>query len=114
MHCIGLFAVSPVQDLAAALDWYARLFARAADDRPIPDLAQWYLDGHGFQVMRVPERAGRGMATLVVRDLEAERVRLAAAGIDTSDIVRGDFGAIAQLDDPEGNRITLAEPPQVR
>ena len=32
MHCIGLFAVSPVQDLAAALEWYARLFGRAADD----------------------------------------------------------------------------------
>ena len=111
MRCIGLFAVSPVQDLAAALDWYALLFGRGPDDRPIPDLAQWYLDGHGFQVMREPGRAGHGMATLVVPDIEAERARLAGVGIDTGDIVRGDFGAIARIDDPEGNRITLAEPP---
>ena len=39
------------------------------------------------------------------------RARLAGVGIDTGDIVRGDFGAIARIDDPEGNRITLAEPP---
>ena len=112
MRCIGLFAVSPVQDLAAALDWYARLFCRAADDRPIPDLAQWYLDGFGFQVMRVADRAGGGMATLVVADIEAERERLAAAGITFEATVRGPFGAIARLEDPEGNRITLAEPPR--
>jgi predicted enzyme related to lactoylglutathione lyase len=112
MRCIGLFAVSPVQDLAAALDWYARLFGRAADDRPIPNLAQWYLDGFGFQVMREPKRAGRGMATLVVADIEAERERLAAVGITFEETQRGDFGAIAQLDDPEGNRIILAEPPR--
>jgi predicted enzyme related to lactoylglutathione lyase len=112
MRCIGLFAVSPVQDLAAALDWYARLFGRPADDRPIPDLAQWYLDGFGFQVMREPRRAGGGMATLVVPDIEAERACLATAGIEFGETVRGPFGAIAQLDDPEGNRITLAEPPR--
>ena len=111
MRCIGLFAVSPVQDLATALDWYARLFGRAADDRPIPDLAQWYLDGFGFQVMREPQRAGRGMATLVVPDIEAERTRLAAVGIGLDEAVRGPFGAIVQFEDPEGNRITLAEPP---
>lgn len=112
MHCIGLFAVSPVQDLAAALDWYATLFGRAADDRPIPDLAQWYLDGFGFQVMREPKRAGNGMATLVVTDIEAERERLAAVGIEFEPTVRGPFGGIAQLEDPEGNRLTLAEPPR--
>jgi len=112
MHCIGLFAVSPVQDLAAALDWYTRLFGRGPDDRPIPDLAQWYLDGFGFQVMRVPDHAGGGMATLVVADIEAERARLIAAGIESGPTVRGDFGAIAKLADPEGNRLTLAEPPR--
>lgn len=112
MQCIGLFAVSPVQDLAAALDWYARLFGRPADDRPIPDLGQWYLQGFGFQVMRDPQRAGGGMATLVVADIEAERTRLAAAGIEPGETVRGPFGAIAQLDDPEGNRLILAEPPR--
>lgn len=112
MRCIGLFAVSPVQDLAAALDWYAKLFGRDADDRPIPDLAQWYLDGFGFQVMREPKRAGNGMATLVVPDIEAERERLAAVGIEFGPAVRGPFGGVAQLEDPEGNRLTLAEPPR--
>ena len=111
MRCIGLFAVSPVQDLAAALDWYALLFGRPADDRPIPDLAQWYLVAFGFQVVREPQRAGGGMATLVVADIEAERVRLAAAGIHPEPTVRGPFGAIATLEDPEGNRLVLAEPP---
>jgi len=48
----------------------------------------------------------------VVPDIEAERERLAAVGITFEQTQRGDFGAIAHVDDPEGNRITLAEPPR--
>ncbi len=48
----------------------------------------------------------------MVADIEAERERLTTAGITFEDTQRGSFGAIARIDDPEGNRITLTEPPR--
>jgi hypothetical protein len=40
------------------------------------------------------------------------RKRLAAAALQLEPDLRGDFDIIAQISDPDGNRLTLAEPPQ--
>jgi hypothetical protein len=52
------------------------------------------------------------MTTVVFTDIDGERQRLAAAGITLGDITRGDFGGITRLTDPDGNEVTLAEPPK--
>lgn len=74
-----LLAGIPVTDLAAAIDWYGRLFG---DDKPfIPNdtEAVWDLaEDRSVYVALYPERAGHAMVGLYVDDLDA-RIELAAS-----------------------------------
>lgn len=58
------------------------------------------------------EIAERGAIFLYVADLAAERRRLAGEGIALGDDIPGDYSTLAQVRDPDGNRITLASPPR--
>lgn len=109
----GVYASAVVADLETGLAWYTRLMGRPADDRPLPDMAQWRnMGAAGLQVWHDPAKAGNSVMTIVVPDMAAEKARLAAAGLTLVNEASGDFGAIAQLFDPDGNRINLAEPPR--
>jgi predicted enzyme related to lactoylglutathione lyase len=44
--------------------------------------------------------------------MDLARKRLAAASLQLEPDIRGDFGIVAQISDPDGNRLTLAEPPK--
>jgi hypothetical protein len=57
------------------------------------------------------DRAGQSNMTIVVPNMSVARGELRERGLDLGDNIQGDFGIIAQIDDPDGNRITLAEPP---
>jgi catechol 2,3-dioxygenase-like lactoylglutathione lyase family enzyme len=74
-----LLAGIPVTDLAAAIDWYGRLFG---DDEPfIPNdtEAVWDLaEDRSVYVALHPGKAGHAMVGLYVDDLEA-RIELAAS-----------------------------------
>ena len=50
--------------------------------------------------------------TLVVHDLAAAKSLLDAHKIAIDRIQQGDFGRITHITDPDGNVITLAEPPK--
>ncbi|NGP16670.1 VOC family protein [Devosia aurantiaca] len=79
----------------------------------MPNMAQWRnMGAAGLQLWHDAERAGKSNTTIVVPDLAAERMRLAEAGLDLGAIATGEFGAVAQISDDEGNRLTLAEPPK--
>ncbi|WP_126976159.1 VOC family protein [Frigidibacter oleivorans] len=109
----GIYAAAIVEDFDAGVAWYERFMGRPADDTPIPGMAQWRnMGGAGLQVWEEAERAGQAIMTIVVPDLATEKARLAAAGMELINEASGDFGAVAQLIDPEGNRINLAEPPR--
>jgi predicted enzyme related to lactoylglutathione lyase len=109
----GIYAAGTVADFDAGLDWYTRLMGRPADDLPFPGMAQWRnMNRAGLQLWQDKDRAGRGLMTIVVTDIEREKTRLAAAGIELGAIAWGAFGAAAELRDPEGNRINLTEPPK--
>lgn len=109
----GIFASSVVRDLDAALAWYEKLLGRPADDQPIPGMAQWRnMGAAGFQLWADETRAGKSITTIVVLDLAAEQARLATHEISLVNEAQGPFGAVAQVFDPEGNRINLAQPPQ--
>lgn len=110
---IGIYAGLCVSELDAARQWYTHLFGRGPDDLPLPNMVQWRNLGPGaVQLWQEPDKAGQSITTIVVPDLAAERARLAPLGLVPNPDVRGDFGAIAQLYDPDGNRIVLAEPPR--
>ena len=113
MDIQGLYAAVNVDDLRRSEDFYSKLIGRQPDDRPIDNMVQWRgIGSAGVQLFAEPDRAGHGVMTIVTPDIEATKSSLADHGIELGDIRRGEFGAIAQLDDPDGNRINLAEPPK--
>lgn len=99
-------------DLAAAERWYAKLFGRGPDYRPMPTLLHWELSHRGGLMLSSSEEiASRGSIFLYVADLAAERSRLEKAGIAFGNDIPGDYSTLAQVRDPDGNLITLASPP---
>jgi hypothetical protein len=106
-----LFAGLPVSDLDAALDWYERFCARPPDNRPNADEAVWQLVPSGLiYVVRDEDRAGRGLLTLIVEDLDVMIGGLAERGITphTVDVLPA-IARRAVITDPDRNRLTLAQ-----
>ncbi|WP_413455946.1 VOC family protein [Glutamicibacter sp. FR1] len=100
-----------VSDVSRAENWYARLFGRAPDARPMDRLIEWHLaPGIGVQVFADPERAGHSTVVLEVADLDAQAERLLESGIEHHGPQPGGGARILQLQDPNGNRVVLASP----
>ncbi len=113
MEILGIFAVACVTDMERSVEWYARLIGRAPDDRPMDGLVQWRSStGAGVQLVRDPGKAGSSLITIVTPEMARARQQLAAASLQLEPDVQGDFGIVAQTSDPDGNRVTLAEPPK--
>ncbi len=106
-----LFAGVAVRDLDMALPWYELLFGRAPDIVPNDDEVMWHVSTAGWVcVVRDNERAGRGLVTLCVRDLDAFVAEAADRGASGEPIVPvGDAGRKATHHDPEGNLIAFIE-----
>ena len=74
--------------------------------------AAWQLSGPGWvYVVEDAARAGRGLLTILVDDLEAQVADLAGRGIEAPEIERTP-GVVARtvVTDPEGNTIQFAQP----
>lgn len=109
----GIYACLAIADFERGLAFYTRLMGRAPDDRPMPGMAQWRnMNGAGLQLWHEPDHAGHGRTTIVVSVMDEERRRLDAAGVPLGPDVTGDWGIVAQITDPDGNQVTLAEPPK--
>jgi catechol 2,3-dioxygenase-like lactoylglutathione lyase family enzyme len=99
-------------DLAAAESWYTKLLGRGPDYRPMDSLLHWELfDQGGLMLSTSDEIAGRGAMFLYVGELATERHRLQGLGIVLGNDIKGDYSTLAQVRDPDGNRVTLATPP---
>jgi predicted enzyme related to lactoylglutathione lyase/uncharacterized protein YndB with AHSA1/START domain len=107
-----ILAAVAVADRKAAMPFYETLFGRPADTVPMPSDAEWHVGGTTLQVVEVPDRAGRSLLTLVTDDLRGWVPRLRERGLEIGEIdeTTSDMVRFVQLDDPEGNRITLVEP----
>jgi catechol 2,3-dioxygenase-like lactoylglutathione lyase family enzyme len=107
------FSGIPVANLDAALEWYERFMGRPPDMRPHEGEATWQLrEGAWMYVVRDQERAGRGLLTLIVDDLDPALAELSERDI-AADEIEGLAGGVrkATLLDPEGNRISLGHVP---
>lgn len=105
----AVMAAVPVRDAAVAKRFYERLLGATPDDSPMPGLTQWNLGDGVLQVVVDPERAGGGLATLMLDDLAtaAEGVRVRGVSLD---IAKGEVvTAVARVVDPDGNAITLVQ-----
>lgn len=113
MKIAEIFAVACVTDMERSVDWYTRLIGRAPDDRPMEGLVQWRVgNGAGLQLVLDGKRSGSSLITIVTPEMDLARKRLAAASLELEPDIQGDFGVLAQISDPDGNRLTLAEPPR--
>jgi predicted enzyme related to lactoylglutathione lyase len=112
MKIQGIYAAIATADIAKAERFYTQLFERVPDDRPMATLLQWRnVAGANIQIFEDPANAGKGRLTIVVPDMKEARQSLSDIGMTLADEMEGEFGRIAQIADPDGNRITLAEPP---
>lgn len=105
-----LLSVVPVSDFDVSHAWYERLFARPADNVPMPGLlAEWRVADSGWvQVSLDAERAGHTMLNFAEDDLHGLRERLAAAGFEQEDVVEANRGVrLSAIVDPDGNRLTF-------
>jgi len=109
----GIYAVAIVKNFDAAMTWYSAFMGREPDDTPFPGMAQWRnMGAAGLQVWQDEARAGHSIMTIVVPDLRNEKERLLDLDLQVVNEDSGDYGAVAQLFDPEGNQINLSEPPK--
>lgn len=111
MNLQKFYAALFVADLTAAEDWYMTLLGRGPDHRPMDTLLHWELSHNGgLMLSSSKEISGQGVIFLYVDDLEAERSRLQRLGIVLGEHNQGDYSILAQIQDPDGNLITLASP----
>lgn len=107
-----LYCVVPVTDRDAALERFAALFGRSADE-VIGSEALWQVSETAWVVVdQHAERAGNALLTLGVDGLDEILARLAAKGIDHQPLETYDNGVrhVVVLD-PDGDSLSLAESP---
>ena len=106
-----VFSGIAVRDFISAKGWYEQLFGRPPDMLPHDAEAVWNLaEGGLVYVVGDRERAGRGLLTLMVADLEETLAGVAERGLGTAPIEVMDSGARkATLTDPDGNRVSLGQ-----
>ena len=108
MTITRVLAQSTVSDLAAAEDWYTRVFGREPDLRPMPGLLEWHLgDTFGVQVWSEPDRAGQSSIVLDESDVDAVAARLKNVGIVNDGPQKATTSRILALTDPDGNRLVF-------
>lgn len=104
-----MFAGLPVTDIAPARAWYERLLGRGPDMVPHDREVTWKLAEEGWiYVVEDPLRAGRALLTLIVDDLDAEVAAIEARGLEVSRLAGGPPFK-AEIEDPDGNRITFGQ-----
>jgi catechol 2,3-dioxygenase-like lactoylglutathione lyase family enzyme len=113
MGATEVFAGIPVADLAVASAWYERFAARPPDLVPNAGEVAWQLTDTGWIYVVVDaERAGSALLTLLVDDLDEQVAALAQRGLAVGAIETLANGVRkAVICDPDGNRITLGQPP---
>jgi ketosteroid isomerase-like protein/predicted enzyme related to lactoylglutathione lyase len=102
-------AVLSTDDIARAEAWFERFFGRPADASPMPVLREWHEGSGGIAVFEQADQAGNGFVTMLVDSLDAHRAQLVERGLQLGATQAGDQSGVAQIKDPSGNTITLAQ-----
>jgi catechol 2,3-dioxygenase-like lactoylglutathione lyase family enzyme len=108
-----VFAGLPVSDLDAARAWYERLTGAPPFMQPNDDEYVWQLEEHSWiYVVRDAQRAGNGLLTVLVDDLDDQIAELAERGLTTDPTeTMGNGVRTAEIRDPAGNLIKFGQPP---
>jgi hypothetical protein len=108
-----LFAGVAVAEFAPARAWYESFFGRPPDLVPHENEAAWQIAADGWvYVVRDAERAGNGLVTILVDDLDVRVDQLASRRIESEDVETYSGGVRkVTFTDPEGNSISLGHVP---
>lgn len=110
MTIVNAIASVAVSNLASSVRWYERLFGRAADSTPMPELAEWKFERGGWlQVYESSERAGDCSATIAVTSLDEQVTLLKEFGIEPGPQMNNEMAKVVMILDPDGNSIAFAE-----
>jgi predicted enzyme related to lactoylglutathione lyase len=111
LRATHVFCGIAVRDFTAARDWYEQLFGRPPDMLPHDAEAVWNLaEGGLVYVVRDATRAGGGLVTLMVPDLEQALAGIAERGLEAGPVeVMGSGARKATMTDPDGNRVSFAQ-----
>lgn len=111
MNVSYAFACLVVTDRDRAATWYERLFGKPPDFLPTEDEAVWQVaPTASMYILADAERAGRGIVTLIVDDLDATLLEIEGRGI-----IAGRFNEVtgagrkSVIKDPDGNEVALVE-----
>lgn len=112
MPITELFAGIPVADFGSMLAWYERLLDAPPDFFPHEREAVWRVTEHGWiYVVEDAKRAGRGLLTLLVDDLDVRVGQMTERGLSLGRIdVMSEGMRVTTITDPEGNRIQFRQP----
>lgn len=109
---VHTFAGIPVADYAAAYNWYVRLLGRQADMFPHETEAVWHLTPtSALYVVQDPERAGNGLLTVALDDLDAHERRLGSVGIAFARLDERGAPRRLVVTDEAGNALTFFQDP---
>lgn len=113
MEITHVFAGLAVTDHESARGWYERLLGRPPDMLPKKDEAVWQLASTGsIYVVADIERAGSGLLTIAVNDLQEHLAELADRGIPSASTDTPEGGPRKVVNDPDGNTIAFFEDPR--
>jgi predicted enzyme related to lactoylglutathione lyase len=106
-----VFAGIPVAELGPAVDWYENFLGRPFDMAPNELERTWQLtDDAWIYVVEDGKRAGNGLTTLIVDDLDERVGRLNEVGIEAGEVEQlSERTRVVQVTDPDGNRVQLGE-----
>ncbi|MES2253443.1 MAG: VOC family protein [Pseudomonadota bacterium] len=104
-----IFAHVSCSNLEVSIAWYAKLFGRAPDRRPMDGLAEWHFtDSAEVQLFESQNNAGHSTLTLGVLPMAPECKRLADAGLKVGEIEEAKDFYIMRMRDPDGNLVVFA------
>lgn len=108
-----VFAGLRVSDLERAVRWCSSLLGSAEAFRPNDEEAVWTVSEHGHLYVLVdPDRAGTGLVTLFVDDLDDALATAARGGIEPITLETYDNGVRkATFHDPDGNELGIGGGP---
>jgi predicted enzyme related to lactoylglutathione lyase len=112
MGATHMFAGLPVSNFAAALSWYEQLLGRSPDRLPKAGEAVWQLtDTSLLYIVEDTPRAGGGLVTIAVSDLDQHLAELVERGIPVHSETLANGIRKATADDPDGNTLSFFEAP---
>ena len=112
MRATHVFAGVAVADFPAAHDWYERLFGSPPDSLPKEDEAIWRPSASAsIYITLDPARAGSGLLTLAVEDLDELGSDLERRGLPVAEGSEANGMRTLLATDPDGNTIKFFEDP---